>query len=641
MEVPKIMRQILPLLLPALLSGEARERPNILWITAEDMSPALGCYGDTFATTPNIDKLAKESVRYTHAFATNPICSPSRSCLITGVYSTTLGTQHLRSDFPIPDFIKGWPVFLREAGYHTTNNVKTDYNTGSSKRLISESWTENSATAHWRNRKDKDQPFFSIFNDMTSHQSRTMVWPYEKFQKEIQSRLPKELRHDPMKAIVPPYYPDTPVIRRTLARFHDCVTVMDRNTGRILRQLKEDGLEKDTIVFFYSDHGSGLPRHKRLTLDSGLHVPLIIRFPQKYQHLAPAKPGESTDRLVSFVDFPPTILSLLEMNIPDYMQGKAFLGKNADQPHTHIYAARDRVDEAYDFTRAVRGKRYLYVRNYIPHISHNQPSFYSDLGEIRDEITRIAKEENLNEAQLTYAGFKRPREALYDTVKDPQNLRNLINSDTPAHRKALTKLRQLHQKWQTDTRDQGFYPEEFIWENIRRNNTTPYEFAKSQGKFPSPGILKASELVGNPDVNLDQLLGLLGENNPLLQYWGLIALADGDLCETCFDDLRYTLGEEHPHYVRTSAAAILAKHDQPEGLTLLRKTLKDTDPDTVLRAARAIELLGTKARPAIPDMHAARDKWKAINEGSIPMFIWFSLETALHNLGEKVENAGL
>ena len=641
MAVPKKIKQILPLLLPALLSGAAGERPNILWITAEDMSPSLGCYGDNYATTPHIDKLAKESVRYTHAFATNPICSPSRSCLITGVYSTTLGTQHLRSDFPIPDFIKGWPAFLREAGYHTANNVKTDYNTGSSKRLISESWTENSATAHWRHRKDKDQPFFAIFNDMTSHQSRTMVWPYEKFQKEIQSRLPKKLIHDPMKAIVPPYYPDTPVVRRTLARFHDCVTVMDRNTGRILRQLQEDGLEKDTIVFFYSDHGSGLPRHKRLTLDSGLHVPLLVRFPRKYQHLAPAKPGESIDRLVSFVDFPPTVLSLLNIDIPLYMQGKPFLGKNTAPPRTHVYGARDRVDEAYDFTRSVRGKRYLYVRNHIPHISPNQPSFYSDLGEIRDEITRLDKEENLNEHQLSYAGTQRPREALYDTVKDPQNLHNLINSDVPSHRKALNHLRRLHQKWTTDTRDQGFYPEEYIWENIRGKNTTPYEFAKSQKEFPSARILKAAELVGNPDVNLDQLLGLLGEKDPLLQYWGLIALADGDLCETCFDDLRYTLGEEHPSYVRTSAAAILAKHDQAEGLTLLRKTLKDKDPDTVLRAARAIEMLGTKARPAIADIHTARDKWKATNKGSIPMFIWFSLETALHNLGEKVENAGL
>ena len=295
----------------------AGDLPNILWITSEDMSPTLGCYGDDYATTPHIDGLARESVRYTHAFATNPVCSPSRSCLITGVYANTLGTQHLRADFPLPDFIKGWPSFLRKEGYYTTNNVKTDYNTSSANRLITESWDENSPTAHWRNRKgkDADKPFFCIFNDMTSHQSRTMVWPYEKFQKEIQSQLCESKIHDPAKVPVPPYYPDTPVVRKTLARFYDCVSVMDQNTGKLLQQLEEDGLAENTIVFYYSDHGSGLPRHKRLTLDSGLRVPLLIRFPEKYKHLAPAKPGETLDRLVSFIDFPPTILNLLGLVI--------------------------------------------------------------------------------------------------------------------------------------------------------------------------------------------------------------------------------------------------------------------------------------------------------------------------------------
>ena len=618
----------------------ADDRPNILWITAEDMSPALGCYGDTYATTPNIDKLATESVRYSHAFATNPVCSPSRSCLITGVYATSLGTQHLRADFPIPGFIKGFPSFLRKAGYHTTNNVKTDYNTGSAKRLIAESWNENSATAHWRTRKP-GQPFFAVFNDMTSHQSRTMVWPYEKFQREIQSQLPKKLIHDPTKAPVPPYYPDTPIVRRTIARFHDCVTLMDRNTGRILKQLEEDGLDKNTIVFFYSDHGSGLPRHKRLTLDSGLHVPLLIRFPKKYRHLAPAKPGETINRLVSFIDFPATVLSLLGLPIPDYMQGQPFLGKSTTRSRTHVHGARDRVDEAYDFTRSVRGKRYLYVRNYIPHTSYNQPSFYSDLGEIRDEITRLAREENLNPIQKTYAGPDRPREALFDTIQDPQNLRNLAESPKKEHQQVLKQLRKLQTDWSRETRDLGFYPEEYIWTSIRKHRTTPYEFAKAREHFPDPAAMKAAENIGNPDINLDDTLALLGKDDPVLQFWGLIALGGGDLCESCFDDLRYVMGEEHPDYVRTEAAALLAKHDQPEGLDVLRKTLRKPDPDTVLRAARAIELLGTKARPIIPDMHQARDKWKSVKEGSIPMFIWFSLETALQNLGQEVQNPGL
>ena len=629
------------LLLPTLLVGA--DRPNILWITAEDMSPTLGCYGDAYASTPNIDKLAQESVRYTHAFATNPVCSPSRSCLITGVYATTLGTQHLRADFPLPDFIKGWPSFLRAAGYYTTNNVKTDYNTGSAQRLVEESWNENSATAHWRNRNagDRDKPFFCVFNDMTSHQSRSMVWPYEKFQKEVQSQLPAEQIHDPSKVSVPPYYPDTPQVRKTLARFYDCVSVMDQNTGKLLRQLVEDGLAENTIVFFYSDHGSGLPRHKRLTLDSGLRVPLLIRFPEKYKHLAPDKAGTTTNRLVSFVDFPPTVLSLLGLPIPSYMQGKPFLGKKTFAPRSHIYGARDRVDEAYDLTRAVRNHRYLYVRNYLPHVSYNQPSFYSDLGEIRQEITQLANAGKLDAHQLTYAGPTRPREALFDTLADPHNQHNLINSNKPAHQEVQQSLRKKLFNWIQETRDQGFYPEEFVWEKSAQHSTSAYELARDK-LITNTTALKAAERVGDPDSNLEDLLGLLGKDDPLQQYWGLLSLGGTDLCESCFDDLRYTMGDEHPSYIRTEAAALLAANDQPEGLAHLRKTLHHNDPDTVLRAARALELLGPKARPAITDMHEARDHWKADNSGgSIPMFIWFSLEMALKRLGETVQNAGL
>ena len=628
-------------LLSTWLSGA--ERPNFLWITAEDMSPALGCYGDSYASTPNIDKLAKESIRYTHAFATNPVCSPSRSCLITGVYATTLGTQHLRADFPIPDFIKAWPSFLRAAGYYTTNNVKTDYNTGSAKRLIEESWNVNSDQAHWRNRKGQDlkKPFFCVFNDMTSHQSRTMVWPYEKFQEEVQSQLPAKRIHSPVKAPVPPYYPDTPIVRKTIARFYDCVSVMDQNTGKLLRQLEEDGLADDTIVFFYSDHGSGLPRHKRLTLDSGLRVPLLIRFPEKYKHLAPAKAGSTTDRLVSFVDFPPTVLSLLNLPIPNYMQGRPFLGSKKTTPRTHIYGARDRVDEAYDLTRAIRNHRYLYVRNYLPHVSYNQPSFYSDLGEIRGEITNLARNKKLKPAQLLYAGPTRPREALYDTLKDPYNQNNLILSKESAHQKARKLLSMKLLSWMKETRDQGFYPEEYVWEKSAQHNASPYELARDN-HITNSSTIKAADLVGHPDANLDDLLGLLGKDDPLQQYWGLLALGGTNLCESCYDDLRYTMGDEHPNYIRTEAAKLLAENDQPEGLALLRKILGHNDPDTVLRAARALELLGLKARPAITDMHIARDQWKADKSGgSIPMFIWFSLEKALARLGENVENAGL
>jgi N-sulfoglucosamine sulfohydrolase len=327
-------------------------QPNIVWITAEDMSLTLGCYGDEYAVTPHLDRLATQSVRYTRAFANAPVCSPARSCLITGCYPTSLGTQHMRSAFPLPEGMRGFPALLRASGYFTTNNVKTDYNTSHAQAIVKASWDESSERAHWRNR-DRKRPFFSVFNLMESHQSRTMVWPYERFVQEIQSQLAPEEIHDPDLAPLPPYYPDTPIVRRTVARFYDCVTLMDRRVGEILRQLEEDGLAEETIVFFFSDHGSGLPRHKRALLDSGMHVPLLIRFPEKYRHLATASPGETVDRLVSFVDFAPTLLSLAGIEIPDEMQGRAFLGEQSGEPREYAFGHRDRVDEAFDLSVAV------------------------------------------------------------------------------------------------------------------------------------------------------------------------------------------------------------------------------------------------------------------------------------------------
>ncbi|MEE3218890.1 MAG: sulfatase, partial [Planctomycetota bacterium] len=285
--------QVLVATVCAVTGFAAEESPNILWITAEDMSAVLGCYGDDYATTPNIDRLAEQSVRYTHAFATAPVCSPSRSCLITGCYAPSLGTQQMRSAFPIPTHMQGFPALLRRRGYYTSNNVKTDYNTANWKQITAASWNESSNNGHWRNREDKSRPFFSVFNLMTSHQSRSMVWPHARFVKEVQSRLAAGEIHDPAQAPLPPYYPDTPVVRRTVARFYDCVTAMDKEVGALLKQLADDGLAEDTIVFFFSDHGTGLPRHKRARLDSGMHVPLLIRFPDKFKHLAAAKPGES------------------------------------------------------------------------------------------------------------------------------------------------------------------------------------------------------------------------------------------------------------------------------------------------------------------------------------------------------------
>lgn len=616
--------------LPSTVSAqrEQGDRPNILWITCEDMSANLGCWGDAYSRTPNIDRLASQSVRYTNAYATAPVCSPARSCLITGVYATSLGTQNLRSAFPIPEYMRGFPSYLRDAGYFCTNNVKTDYNTSREPAIIAASWDECSGEAHWRHRQPR-QPFFSVFNDMTTHQSRSMVWPYERFQREVQGRLSAEERHDAAEAPLPPYYPDTAITRRTVARYYDCITAMDKNVGTILEQLEHDGLAENTVVFFFSDHGAGMPRHKRLVLDSGLHVPLLIRFPRKYRHLAPAGAGETVGRLVSFVDFPPTVLSIAGLAIPDYMQGVAFLGPAAAAPRDYVYGARDRVDEAYDLARSVRDKRYLYVRNYMRHLSYNQPSSYSDQGEIRQQITRLAEEGKLSGPQLHYAGPSRPVEELYDSENDPHQVRNL--ADSPDHRAILERMRAVHRRWVVATHDTGFLPEAEMWQ--RSQGSTPYEMAQRPAQYPQQRTAKAADLVGRGPEALSRQIELLQDPDGAVRYWAAVGLrALGRPAAAAEQALERALDDSSPS-VRVQAAAALANLGRTDGaLRTLTAELRSEQGDVVLHAARALELMGEQARPAIAAMQASLES-EAAKAEPLGMFIRFSLNAALKKLG--------
>ena len=623
-----IRNGLLGLVAATLVSCSSSEtRPNILWITAEDMSPNLGSWGDSYARTPHLDRLAEESVRYTSVFATAPVCSPARSTLITGLYATSLGTQRLRSLFPIPAHVKGFPSYLREAGYYATNNVKTDYNTGHEPRLIAESWDESSETAHWRGRAER-QPFFAVFNDMTTHQSRSMSWSYEEFQERVQSRLDPGEIHDPDEAPVPPYYPDTPVVRQTLARYYDCVTVMDKNVGRILAELAEDGLEDDTIVFFYSDHGAGLPRHKRVLYDSGAHVPLLIRFPEKYEHLAPVAPGGTTNRLVSFVDLPPTILSLLGLDIPDAMQGKPFLGSQAGEPREYVFGARDRIDEAYDLARSVRSRDYLYVRTYMPHLGYNQPTAFSDTAAIRNEIERLAARGRLEGAQLGYAAPTRPREELYAVRDDPQQLRNLVYSDE--HRGALSTMRKELTRWIRRTHDVGFLPEAEAWARI--GNRTPFEIARDAEAYPQARITAAAALVGREDA-LEEQAELLQDPDPAVRYWAAVGLRASVRSSHRSNNALTAALEDDSAVVRIAAADALAHHGDPgPALKVLTKELQNEDLDVALLACRTIELLGDDARSARRAMRAATTRFAEV-EGDRAMFIRFSSGAFLDRLG--------
>ncbi len=601
-------------------------RPNVLWIVAEDMSPTLGCYGDRYADTPNIDALAMRSLLYRNAFATTPVCSPARACLINGVIATSQGAHPMRSEFPIPEEMLGFPALLREAGYFTSNNVKTDYNSGRADEIIEASWSENGEPAHWRHRK-KGQPFFSVFNLMTSHQSRTMVWSYRQFQEQVQSKLAAKRIHDPDKAPLPPYYPDTPLVRKTVARFYDCVSVMDQQVGDLLGQLKEDGLEDSTIVFFYSDHGSGMPRHKRALLDSGMKVPLLVHYPDS---LSPSDwgRGEHTDRLVCFEDFAKTVLKLADVRPPAWMRGASFLD---GAKRRYVFGHRDRVDEIWDMARSVRSKRYLYIRNYMPHLGYNQQSAWIDQGEIRKDFYAMAASGKMNDAQRHFLSPTRPVEELYDCHADPQNLHNLLidgrDPDQPKHAGALTHLRRAHQHHLTRSRDLGFIAET----ELRKipKSTTPADWARQlPNQFRS--AIRAASLVGRGSQ--EQQTDLLRSQYPSVRYWGAVGLTAQDSLDIdSIDALKKALADRS-ECVRTEAASALVRHKHGDGaLPVLGKLLDNEDTTVILHAARTIELLGERARPLKPVMQSLAERYKD-KPGDPAWFIRFTTSGFLSRL---------
>jgi uncharacterized sulfatase len=610
-----------------LAAADHDARPNILWLTAEDMSPQLGCYGDAEARTPRLDAFARESVRYTRAFATAPVCSPARSCLITGMYATSLGTQRLRSHFPVPATFRPFTAPLRAAGYYCTNNAKTDYNLQDEAAFIRAAWDESSPQAHWRGRR-AGQPFFAVFNFMTTHQSRTSVWPHDQFEREVADRLAPDERHDPARVALPPYYPDTAEARRAWSRYLDCITALDRQVGEMLDQLAADGLARDTIVFVFSDHGMGMPRGKRCLYDSGLNVPLLIRFPRRWAHLAPAAAGGTSDRLVSFVDFAPTVLGLCGIEPPAHFQGSAFLGPRAGTPRAFIHAARDRVDEAFDVARSVRSDRWLYLRNFMPHLSWMQPEGYSDASPFRRELKDLAAASLLAPGPMTYAAPRRALEELYDTQADPNQLRNLAAD--PEHRPVLERLRGELRRWQLSTRDAGLLTEPQVWARLKED-TTPWSVARDRTQYPLERFLEAADAVGRDGAAMLHRERLRDADDGV-RYWAAVGLhAAVELTEPDRSALRQSLRDGSP-VVRIESAAALARHGEAgPALDVLSAALRDDSPEVVLHAARALELLGPAARPVHPGMRAAlaRAREREAAGDEMVLYIRFSLEAAL------------
>lgn len=438
------------------------DKPNILWLSVEDMSPRLGSYGDNTVPTPHIDRLAKEGVRYTKAFSTAGVCAPSRCAIITAMYQTTVGGHNMRTfniypevkgvpkNYSIvpPPYVKGFPEYLRANGYYCTNNVKTDYQF----EPTPTTWDENSNTAHYKNRAN-DQPFFAIFNSTITHESQ--VW----------QRAKNPLRIDPAKVKVPPFYPDTDSVRLDIARHYSNISEMDDWVGEKLKELEDAGELENTIIFFWSDHGDGLPFFKREITDRGLHVPLIIRYPDKQNA------GTLVHDLVSLIDLGPTTLSLAGIEPPGYMQGQTFAGKYKAKPRTYIFGARDRMDVPVDRVRSIRDQHFRYVKNFHPELPAYQHITYRLQQPVMREILRQKEAGQLNEIQLQW--FKAPKavEELYLPDTDPFELKNVASN--PAYQKDLLRLRKALEEWIVQTNDWGKTPEPEMLKQMWNGGSEP------------------------------------------------------------------------------------------------------------------------------------------------------------------------
>ncbi len=446
-----------------------QKQPNILWISTEDMSPHLGCYGDDAARTPNIDKLASQGIRYTNVFTTAAISAPCRAGIITGMYQTSIGCMHMRTtsyrrsaDNPIqftavpPHYVKTFTEYMRTAGYYCTNNAKTDYQFAGN-NVPASIWDECNNKAHYKNRPDKSQPFFAVFNWTGTHESQN--WNIS------------NVKTDLKKIKVPPYFPDNEIIRKNIAKMYDNIARLDSVVGALLTELEREGELNNTIIFFWGDHGDGLPRAKRWLYDSGLNIPLIIKWPDK------SNAGKVDDRLISSIDFGPTVLSLAGIPVPAHMQGIPFLGAQQGEPRDAVFAARDRVDESYDMIRSVRTRDYLYIRNYYPNEPFPIWVPYLSSMPIFQEMLRLDAEDKLTGPQKAWMSYSRPPEELYDVKADPFQINNRVNN--PKLKPVLDDLRKRHNQWTLETGDLGHMNEnemiEQMWPGMKQPVTDmPY-----------------------------------------------------------------------------------------------------------------------------------------------------------------------
>lgn len=521
-------------------------KPNILWIVSEDNSAYfMGCYGNKFATTPNIDKLATQGFLYSRAYCPHAVCAPSRNCILTGAYASSNGNENMRSTYPMSAEVHTYPEYLRKAGYYCTNNAKTDYNTSAFK--YDAIWDESSKNAHYKNRP-KGKPFFAVFNTELTHESQN------------HKQIPvSELRHDPAKVFLPPYAPNIPEMRHDWAQYYDKIENMDKQVGVFLKELEESGEADNTIVFYYGDNGGILPRSKRFVYETGTRIPFIVRIPDKFKNLYPAeKPGQKVDRIINFVDFAPTLLSIIGTPIPGYMQGNAFLGNQKTKDPEYTFMSRQRMDERYDLVRAVRDKKFRYIRNYMPFritLQHVEYLFKASSAEAWFTEFKAGK----TNAVQSFPFQPKPVEELYNTEIDPWEVNNLASN--PAYASDLIRMRKVQTDWMRKVKDVGLIPEaEYL--NLAGDKSM-YDYMRS-ASCPFDELMEASELAtlgGKKELNT--FIKYLKNPNSAMRYWGATGM-------------------------------LILKADARPAISVLKEAAKDKSGAVATLAAEALYGLGEK-----------------------------------------------
>ncbi|MCP4263509.1 MAG: sulfatase-like hydrolase/transferase [Planctomycetes bacterium] len=570
-------------------------RPNILWILSEDISPDLSCYGTPSVETPNLNKLADQGVRFTNAFTTSPVCSTSRSAMITGMHQGSIGAHHHRSHrgdgYVLPEPVKPITEYFRQAGYFTANvktaapgvrgSGKTDFNFKFNKPFDGSDW----------NQRKPDQPFFAQLSISMTHRGKQWIG------------LDKQLNNpvDPNKVKLPPYFPDHPVAREDWATYLNSIQMMDQYVGKILQRLEDEGLADNTVVIFIGDHGRCHVRGKQWLYDAGIRIPLIVRWPGKL------KTRRVSEDLVSAIDISATVLKISGIQPPKHLQGKIFLGRGKKK-REYIFASRGRCDETIECIRCVHDKRYSYIRNYMPYRPWMALNRYKDTSyPMRNLMRSLHAEGKLTPDQAKYMAPTKPPEELYDLKNDPHEFHNLVKS--PERQKVLRRMRSAHIKWMHQSGDLGLIPEPIL-EEIYLKHGNDYDILNQpENQDLINSIREVIELAEKGKSAIPELIQAMQDKRPSIRWWAVIGLGNMNSdAEAAKTTLQKALQDKSASVRIAAARAFCRMGRSHQVLPLLIKELQNKD-NKIARHYAALELeeLGDKVGEFIEDIRAAQN----------------------------------